>query len=205
MRSCVILCGGRSRRMGQDKGLMILEEKPVLIHLLETMDQLVDEIILVLRDKKQVQLYQNLIEKFIVDREDGYPPLKLVIDLETDQGPLLGLLTGLSHIKAEGCLVLPCDSPFVSDNFIKKTFQIVEDNPQKKVMALVPKWSDGSVEPLHSYYLKECLPYIEDVLNQGLRDVKSLLKYIDVDYVSVEILDPEKNSFRNLNRPEDLK
>lgn len=53
MRSCVILCGGRSRRMGQDKGLMILEEKPVLIHLLETMDQLVDEIILVLRDKNK--------------------------------------------------------------------------------------------------------------------------------------------------------
>jgi molybdopterin-guanine dinucleotide biosynthesis protein A len=205
MRSCVILCGGRSRRMGQDKGLMILGGKPALIHLLETLNPLVDEIILVLRDKKQLQSYQKLIEKFTINREDHYPPMKLVIDLKTDQGPLLGLLTGLSYIKARGALVLPCDSPFVSRNFIKKTFQITEDNPEKKVMAVVPKWSDGSVEPLHSYYLKKCIPFIEDILNKGLKDVKSLLKYIDVDYVGVEILDPEKASFRNLNRPEDLK
>jgi len=202
MRSCIILCGGRSQRMGQDKGLMILEDKPVLIHLIETLDNLVDEIILVLRDKKQARSYQNLINNYQNLQKDHYPQIQLVTDLEKDQGPLLGLLTGLSHIKAEGALVLPCDSPFVSGYFIKKTFQIIEE---EKVMAMVPQWPDGSLEPLHGYYHKKCIPIIEDVLNRGLRDVKSLFNYIDVEYIAVDILDPEKTSFRNLNRPQDLK
>lgn len=202
MRSCIILCGGRSRRMGQDKGLMILDDKPVLIYLLETLDHLVDEIILVLRDKKQVCSYQNLINDDKRPHKDLYPQIQLVTDLEKDQGPLLGLLTGLSHIKAGGALVLPCDSPFVSGYFIKKTFEIIEE---KQVLAMVPQWPDGSLEPLHGYYHKKCIPIIDSILNRGLRDVRSLFNYIDVDYVGVEILDPEKTSFRNLNRPQDLK
>ncbi len=86
--------------MGQDKGLMILDDKPVLVYLLETLDHLVDEIILVLRDKKQVCSYQNLINDDKRLRKDLYPQIQLVTDLEKDQGPLFGLLTGLSHIKA---------------------------------------------------------------------------------------------------------
>lgn len=188
--------------MGQDKGLMILDDKPVLVYLLETLDHLVDEIILVLRDKKQVCSYQNLINDDKRLRKDLYPQIQLVTDLEKDQGPLFGLLTGLSHIKAGGALVLPCDSPFVSGYFIKKTFEIIEE---KQVLAMVPQWPDGSLEPLHGYYHKECIPFIEDMLNQGFRDVRSLFNHIDVRYISVETLDPDKTSFQNLNRPQDLK
>lgn len=210
MRSCVILCGGRSRRMGQDKGLMILEEKPLIIHLLDTLYELVDEIILVFRDEKQVNFYQNIINDHNIDHKKYYPQIQLVTDFEKDLGPLLGILTGLSYINAEGALILPCDSPFVSRDFLKKTFQIIEDKKEKEnwkedeVFAMVPQWPDGSMEPLHAYYMKECIPIIEDIMNNGLRDVKSLFKYINVEYIEVETLDPEKTSFRNLNRPEDL-
>ena len=35
--SCIILCGGQSRRMGQDKGSMIIQDKPMINHILSTL------------------------------------------------------------------------------------------------------------------------------------------------------------------------
>ena len=45
MNSCIILCGGMSTRMGQDKGSMLLEGKPMILHVIETVSDMVDEIV----------------------------------------------------------------------------------------------------------------------------------------------------------------
>lgn len=201
MNSCIILCGGRSRRMGQDKGLINLDGEPIIIKLLKMVEKLTEEIILVLRDKKQFELYQKCINDFITQLDIREPKIKMVTDIEKDQGPLLGLYTGLSQIKSEGALVLPCDSPFVSTSFVKKMFELKEAS---ETCLLVPVWPDGSTEPLHSYYCKKCIPLIQKQLKNGFRNVKSIMEKIDVDYIEVEILDPEKTSFINLNRPEDV-
>lgn len=201
MKSCIILCGGRSRRMGQDKGLMSLDGDPLIIRTLKIALKNTEEIILVLRDKTQQRLYQKCVNDFKKQIHSGDPSIKLVIDIEMDQGPLLGLYTGLSQIKSDGALVLPCDSPFISPYFVDKMFELKE---KSKACILVPVWPDGSTEPLHSYYCKECIPIIRKQLEGGFRNVKSLFDKTDVDYVSVEVLDPEKSSFMNLNRPEDV-
>lgn len=201
MRSCIILCGGRSQRMGQDKGLMTLDGDPLIISSLKIVEKLSDEIIMVLRDKKQLELYQKCVNDFKSKINNPNPNIKLVMDIEIDQGPLLGLYTGLSQIKSEGALVLPCDSPFISPYFVNKMFELKEAN---KTCVLVPMWPDGSTEPLHSYYCKESIPVIKKQLENGYRHVKSLLDKTDVAFIDVGILDPEKRSFINLNRPEDL-
>ena len=66
------------------------------------------------------------------------------------------------------------------------------------------KKRDGSIEPLHAYYNKECISSIDRTLKSGFKDVKSLFKIINVNYVDINILDPGKTSFKNLNRPEDI-
>jgi Molybdopterin-guanine dinucleotide biosynthesis protein A len=201
MRSCIILCGGRSQRMGQDKGLMTLEGDPLIIRSLKIVEKLSDEIILVLRDRKQLGLYQKCVNDFKSRIDNPNPNIKLVMDIEIDQGPLLGLYTGLSQIKSEGALVLPCDSPFISPYFVNKMFELKEAN---KTCVLVPMWPDGSTEPLHSYYCKESIHVIQKLLEDGYRHVKSLMDKIDVAFIDVGMLDPEKRSFINLNRPEDV-
>jgi len=187
--------------MGQDKGLMSLDGDPLIIRTLNIAIKNTDEIILVLRDKKQHRLYQKCVNNFKNQIRSDDPPIKLVIDIEMDQGPLLGLYTGLSQIKSDGALVLPCDSPFISPFFVDKMFELKENS---EACILAPVWPDGSTEPLHSYYCKECIPLIRKQLESGFRNVKSLFDKTDVDYVSVEVLDPEKSSFINLNRPEDV-
>ena len=210
MKSCIILCGGRSRRMGQDKGLMVFKKKPLIIHLLETLQDIVDEITVVFRDNEQLNSYKKLINKYLSPNQHHAPSLRLAVDFEKDQGPLVGLITGLSLIKADGALVLPCDSPFVSQQFISNMFNFNEeykpgeDNQKTKCHATIPTWPDGSVEPLHAYYHKDCIPFMEKQLKTGYKDVKSVLNTINVNYINVEVLDPERISFTNLNRPEDL-
>jgi len=201
MKSCIILCGGRSRRMGQDKGLIVLDGTPMIIHTLEAVEEIVDEIILVLRDKTQLNLYKKCINDFKTENHNLNTEIRLVTDIEIDQGPLLGIYTGLSHIKSDGALVLPCDSPFISSYFVNKIFKLRKESG---VQAMVPVWPDGSTEPLHAYYLSECIPVIQNQLKKGFRNVKSLLEQINVVYIDVRSLDQEKKSFINLNRPEDM-
>jgi len=201
MKSCIILCGGQSRRMGQDKGLLKLNGTPMIIHTLKIVEDIVDEIILVLRDQTQLDLYKKCVNNFENENPEHNTRIKIVTDIEMDEGPLFGLYTGLSYIKSEGSLILPCDSPFISPYFVNKMFELTGE---RKCQAMVPVWPDGSTEPLHSYYRKECIPVIQDRLKNGFRNVKSLLDKIDVGYIDVNTLDPDKRSFINLNRPEDV-
>ena len=96
---------------------------------------------------------------------------------------------------------MPCDSPFISSSFVNKMFEMVNG---VEVQAIVPVWPNGSTEPLHAYYSRECIPLIKDRVKNGFRNVKSLLDIVNVAYIEVSSLDPDKKSFINLNRPEDV-
>lgn len=189
MKSFIILCGGRSKRMGKDKGSLILKGKPMILHVLDTISDIADEIILVLRDKKQVESYKKLLNK-------DYGHLDIVTDKYKDQGPLIGILTGLSAIKSDYAQILPCDSPFISQEFVLNMFKAIENN---KYDAVVPVWEDGHVEPLHSIYKKTVSDTISKLIEEGKMDVKSLIMNINARYVDTKELDTTTKSFQNIN------
>ena len=91
MKSFIILCGGMSTRMGQDKGSMNLYGKPMIIHVLETIAKIADEIVLVLQDENQVDAYKNLLKEL---KNTIRYKSKICTDIVKDQGPLEGILTG---------------------------------------------------------------------------------------------------------------
>ena len=134
MKSVIILCGGRSKRMGKDKGSLLLNNKPMVLHVLDTVQDIADEIILVLRDAEQIENYNA-----ILNYKDM--PLKVVVDKTKDKGPLMGILTGLSNITSDYAQVLPCDSPFISKEFVLKMFELAKNNDFD---AIVPIWDDGA-------------------------------------------------------------
>lgn len=184
--------------MGQDKGILIYEDKPLLLHTLEAVYPSVDEIILVLRDQKQLESY-SLLLNFFKEKSSFEGELRVCLDLKKDQGPLVGILTGLSTLKSNCALVVPCDSPRIKSAFIENMLKFDLGDQG----ALVPRWPDGRVEPLHAIYCKDqALPVLETLLKSKVRDVKSLLKKLNVLYVDAEFMDAEV--FMNLNRPGDL-
>lgn len=195
MKSIIILCGGRSRRMGKDKGSLVLNSKPMILHVLDTVKDIADEIIVVLRDQEQIDKYKSILK-------DVNVTIKIVTDEIKDQGPLVGILTGLSQINSEYAQVLPCDSPFISKKFVLKMFEIAEN---KKFEAVVPIWDDGHIEPLHSLYKKDVGDIIKDLVKNKKRNVKSLIEKLNVKYVDVGELDESTMSFQNINTIGDFK
>jgi len=161
MRSCIILCGGRGTRMGRDKGSLILDDKPLIMHLIHNLNDFFDEILIVLRDKKQIDVYKKIVKK----KEYQQTSILFLKDKIPDQGPLAGIMTGLSKIRSDHALILPCDSPFVSESFIKNIFYYFEkensDQKTNKYDGIIPQWDDGKIEPLHSIYKKNAVPKIE--------------------------------------------
>jgi len=194
MKSFIILCGGRSKRMGKDKGSLLLKGKPMILHVLDTISDIADEIILVLRDEKQVEGYKRLLK-------ENYGHLDIVTDKKKDRGPLIGILTGLSAIKSDYAQILPCDSPFISQEFVLNMFKAVETN---KYDAIVPVWEDGHVEPLHSIYKKTVSDIILKLIEEGKMDVKSLIMDINARYIDTKELDTTTKSFQNINTIKDF-
>jgi molybdenum cofactor guanylyltransferase len=198
MKSFIVLCGGKSTRMGQDKGTYRIDGKPMIIHVIETLAQFADEIVIVLRDENQVDDYKQLLNGLTSNNKTK---LKICTDIFKDQGPLAGILTGLEKIKSDKAMVIPCDSPFVTDFFVNKMFSFSEEGDFE---AFVPKWSNGDLEPLHSIYKKDLQPVIQKLLYKHIRDVKSLIDKLKVKYIDAESLDVTGRSFVNINRADDV-
>jgi molybdopterin-guanine dinucleotide biosynthesis protein A len=70
--------------------------------------------------------------------------------------------------------------------------------------AIVPRWPDGKLEPLHSIYKKDIKSNILKLLNEDIRDVKSLIMDLNVKYVDGDSLDDTGRSFFNVNRMDDI-
>jgi molybdopterin-guanine dinucleotide biosynthesis protein A len=195
MKSIIILCGGRSKRMGKDKGSLLLNDKPMVLHVLDTVKDVADEIILVLRDTEQIENYNTILNQSNMS-------LKVVADEIKDEGPLIGILTGLSHINSDYAQILPCDSPLISKDFVLKMFELAKkDNFE----AIVPVWDNGHIEPLHSLYKKSTIETIQKLISKEKRNVSALIKDLNAKYIPVEILDKTTMSFQNINTIKEFK
>lgn len=199
IKSCIILCGGQSRRMGQDKGSMLIKDKPMIKHALSTLDHEINEAIIVLNDRERIAKYKKFINP-----EDYSYTVTFVEDKIKNKGPLPGILTGLENISGQYALVLPCDSPYVTKNYINTIFNEITENYQ----AIVPYHDVNdklkTSEPLHSIYSKNIIPEIESLISKDSLHIKGLIKKIETKFVLIDNKKILKKEFRNLNRPTDI-
>lgn len=190
--ACIILAGGRSSRMGTDKALLPLTNAPhstFLAHLAATLSPLCDEVILVARDAAQAAHYR-------VAAADN----RIITDKVPDNGPLMGIYSGLSAIQAAKALVVAVDMPFAQTALVSMllaragtdviTVPVVNDIPQV----------------LFAVYPRSLMPLIETTIAQGRRDPRSLLASSPVQYIDeaqLRMVDPQLRSFINVNTPEE--
>ena len=199
IKSCIILCGGKSSRMGQDKGSMIIQDQPMIKHVLSTLDHQINEAIIVLNDATRIGKYC----KFINPKDYSFK-LYFIEDEIKNKGPMSGILTGLGKIRGEYALVLPCDSPYVSKNYVNTIFNEIDEDYQ----AIVPYHDTENKlktsEPLHSIYNKNIIGEIEKLISEDVLHIKGLIEKIDVKFILIDNKKIEKKEFRNLNSPKDI-
>ena len=200
MKSCIILCGGQSRRMGRDKGSLIIKDKPMIKYILSTLNNEIDEVIIVLNDVERIDKYK----KFIDSKDYNYT-LKFAEDKIKNKGPISGILTGLENISTDYAIVFPCDNPFVTKNTIQTLFNEISENVQAVVPYHDEKNKLKTSEPLHSIYNKNIIPTIKDLISKDSLPIKGVIEKIETKFVLIDNKKILKKEFRNLNRPKDLK
>ncbi len=195
-RSAIILAGGLSTRFdGIDKGMFLLNGKPLLTHVIDGINGLVDEIIIVTNSSMRATVYSKIVPA----------DTKFVVDIEEAKGPLIGTLTGFEVAKGKYSLVLPFDSPLISRNVISLMLDLCEGKA-----AAVPRYPNREIEPLHAVYeTKQALEAAREAIAEDKFDMHTLVdKLHGVRYVStmvIEQLDPALKTFVNINTPNDLK
>ena len=199
IKTCIILCGGDSRRMGKDKGSMIIQNKPMIKHILTTLNHQINEVIIVLKNYKRIEKYKEFIDLTSYDYK-----ITICEDEIKNKGPLSGILTGLKHINDQYALILPCDNPFISKRYINTIFNEIEN----KYQAIVPYHNKNdklkTSEPLHSIYHKNTIPIIQELLNEDTLHIKGLIEKIDTKFILIDNKKIEKKEFKNLNYPNDI-
>jgi len=194
-RSAIILTGGFSSRFGQDKGLLQLANKPLIMHVLDAISSIVDENIVVVSSKVQAENYAKLVSSNV----------KIFVDTVNTHSPLVGALTGIKEAHGDYSILLPCDTPLVSRNIISLLFELCTDKS-----AVIPRWPNGYIEPLQAVYCtRHALEAARNALSKEELNMRSMVDRLQgVRYVSTLVLqqlDPELRTFFNINTPLDLR
>ncbi len=191
----VVVAGGKSVRLGQDKRRLQLwgADGPTLLeHTLEIVRRYSDDVVVVLNDPAN---WKGL-------------DATIVADALPDSGVLGGIYTGLSAVANEYVLVVAGDMPFLNAGLID--WMVAQPRTYD---VLVPRVGDGKarnrlgVESLHAIYRTSCREPIRQQIEQGNPQVIGFFPQVNVQFVAPDVVssfDPQGIAFMNVNTPEDI-
>jgi len=184
--SAAILTGGKSKRFGQDKTFLRLNDHQVSIQVYHLLKGIFSQVFFVSGPEKK-----EFIEDAVV-----FP------DLWPDIGPLGGLATALNYAEYPFCFLTGCDLPFITGDLIKILWQQADSFD-----IIVPTWR-GNSEPLVCFYHKRCLNAINIAIESGTFMLKGFWQELNINYVDMLTFYSEsevKQIFLNINTPEDYR
>ena len=170
----VVLAGGKSSRMGQDKALMKMSGKTMIQHVVDNLAKVFDEV-------------------FISGNRSGDPvPMNVIKDRYEQKGPMEGIRSALEHCQ-EDIFVCSCDMPFVSTELMK---DILQRRAENKISIAE---CEGKVYPVLGIY-----PYVVlDVLANSIKNdrlrMTRFLEQQDAHYIQYD--ESFRPQFLNINTP----
>nr|WP_274386075.1 molybdenum cofactor guanylyltransferase [Paenibacillus polymyxa] len=193
----IIVAGGRSRRMGQDKALLEIDGATMLERMYTTLQQAAQRVVVVTRDNQGY----------------GLSGMETVSDVFRGMGPLSGIHAGLSASTTEWGMVVACDMPFVQPEVlhdllaVTKKWTELQGTREPALQAVIPSM-DGRIHPLLAVYHRSVLPSAEECLRSGRLRLTDWLDKLNVRYATVEDLpgvseDMWHKAVFNMNNPQD--
>jgi len=192
----IILAGGKSTRMGENKSLLVLNGKTVIERVVELMRSIFKNVVIITNTPEEYHFLKTPLYK----------------DIYEYKGPLAGIHSGLVNSKTEDNFIISCDIPLMNKNMIE---YIVEFQTEKKITVCR---ADGYVQQLAGKYSQLILPAIEKSLKGYVNEIRELKQEKRkcavlslLDEMGAEIIDAKQldfyteNLFYNMNRPEDYK
>jgi molybdopterin-guanine dinucleotide biosynthesis protein A len=186
--SVVILAGGKSSRMGEDKALSpFVGEKTLIDYILQQINGLGCEQLIIANDPDSYRRF-------------GLPVLP---DILPGIGALGGIYSALFHAAYDYSVILACDMPFVNHPLIKHMLKLAPEYD-----AVIPRWKPGEfAEPFRAIYSKDCIIHIKRAIEEDNCRVLSFFGDVNIRFLEADELshfDPTGLTFFNVNTPEEL-
>jgi molybdopterin-guanine dinucleotide biosynthesis protein A len=183
----IIMAGGKSRRLGQDKRFLMLGSRSCLQRVLDAYKGLFEDVLIV------------------ADAKEPFAGMgvRVVEDLIPGMATLGGLYTGLQVAQTPRVFAAAVDMPCLSPATIRIVLEHADEGD-----IVIPELA-GQLQPMHAVYSKACLPYIKRLLDQSCFKVQELCNVPEltirrIPQSAFQTEDPELRSFFNINTPEDL-
>lgn len=181
----IILAGGKSRRMGMEKGLVDFRGQPLILWAVSVLKEACAEIL-------------------ISSNSDCYDyfGFKVVPDLHHDSGPMGGIFSCLIESKNRKNLVISCDMPFVSSAIFDHLVNQIGD-----AWICVPWYENDHYEPLCGLYLKDSLQDMKGFMDDKNYKLPELFSITNFKAAGINNIFPPLPPyyFMNINNPSDLK
>lgn len=175
----MILAGGKSSRMGRDKGLIEWKNKPWVLHVINAVEPLCSEIFIATNAEE----YSTF----------GYHILK---DKKKGQGPMEGLVNSFNYCSTPYLLVLSCDIPLIDTSVLQKLCK----NELKEHIRIFNV--DDHLQPLTALYHSSSFSKVMRSYHDGELSITKAIKPLDKEVLTVK--DKDKHYFSNINYPKDL-
>src|SRR5580693_6387594 len=187
----LILAGGESSRMGVDKGLLEIAGVPMIVRAARLVESVTGAPAVVVGTPEK---YRGLGLRTIADDWPG-------------GGPLGGIATALRASDAEWNLIVACDLPYLTREWLEYLLQRGRDSAEEAVVAMnLTAANKRGAEPLCAMYHKGCAPSIRRALERGVRKVTDGLAELRVEMMEPakwKDFDSDGLLFKNVNTPAD--
>ena len=190
--SAVILCGGKSRRMGTDKAMLTAEGTPNAVRLLRALSG---------EGSPCTDVWLS------IGSGESYPAIhaKKVSDRFPECGPMGGLEAALTICREEYLFVTPVDTPFADAQMARELMTYMADDSRQRDAVLVID-GEGRLQTLLGIYHKRVLPALTQRLLDGRREklrIRDFLRDLDVVYVNAEALTDGVRKSTSCNTPQE--
>lgn len=188
-----VLAGGVSSRMGSEKGLLRVGGVPLIVRTVRLVEPLVRSVTIVGPPER----YAQLDVLVITDRDFGMPA-----EHNRSKGPLFGIGTALANSDSDWNLILACDLPYLTREWVEWLLARAE---KSNAQVVVPRTTHG-LEPLAAVYRRDCVVAIENAVTRGVCKVTEALQDFRLevlDHADWASLDPECLILKNMNAPAD--
>jgi molybdopterin-guanine dinucleotide biosynthesis protein A len=179
--SAYILCGGKSSRMGEEKGMVEFRGKPFVQWILDAVSPVVSERVIVTKNPAY-----------------GVFQLELIPDIIEDRGPVGGIYTALAHSSSDLVLILSCDVPMINAEVVSSLIDMASESPEH-----ITFLSDGKNDyPLIGVYPVRFRYSFQRATERGELKLRQLLE--SLPHQRIKINPPENSSLQNINTKLDL-
>ena len=182
--TAIILAGGKSSRMGEDKGLIRRDGKYMIEYSIAIAKSFCNEV---------------LISTANIDyAKFGYP---LVEDIYSGIGPIGGIYSAMLRASNQHCLVFPCDTPHLKPELFESLL-----GKAAGMQGVVPFTDETGVEPLCAYYHQSCLSLLKEQIQRKDYKMHNFIGRADIRMFHVDNTAAyyAPGLFANLNTPDDL-